>query len=342
MKTLFCDCGQMVYCENTQCGNCGNTLGFDPILSGINSVSSAAGETFQDAQGNGFQFCANRRQYQVCNGLVPLAEQPDRAALCSACRLNRTIPVVERRQNLLRWQRLELAKRRMIAGLATLGLHVGEGNNNPAGPMRFDFKEDKRSHPDVLEHFVSTGHKDGVITINVMEADEIQRVQQRELSGERYRTLLGHFRHEAGHYFYPQLVTNLAEFSSLFGDPGGDYQQALQLYYDGGPEPDWGQSFISAYASSHPLEDWAECFAHFLHIQDALETANAHGLAVVDMVSATLAEQLGVWAGLVVSLNEINRSLGVRDSYPFIINTAVRAKLEFVQQTIRTFAAGRC
>jgi len=341
VKSLFCECGQVVFCDNTECGSCGNTLGFDPTRSLMISLSNHQGETYHDALGNGFQLCANRRQYQVCNGLVALSEQPDRDALCNTCRLNRTIPVVDRPANLLRWQRLEQAKRRMVSGLATLGLEVGAGNGNPAGPMRYDFMEDKRSHPDVLEHFVATGHKDGLITINLMEADDIQRVQQRELSGERYRTVLGHFRHEAGHYYYPQLVTNLTTFSSLFGDPTADYEQALQLYYDNGPAADWGQNFISAYASSHPLEDWAECFAHFLHIQDTLETAGTQGLVATDIVSASLPEQLDLWARLVISLNEVSRSLGVRDPYPFILNAAVSAKLEYVRQAISALATRR-
>jgi hypothetical protein len=339
MQPLFCTCGQTVFCDNTLCGNCGRSLGFDPTRSVMHGLRPGPGQHFEDAQGVAYQLCANRRHYQVCNGVVPLEEQPGPDTLCNTCCLNRTIPVVDRSENLLRWQRLERAKRRMVTGLATLGLEVGATNNNIAGPMRFDFMEDKRSHPDVLEHFVSTGHKDGLITINLMEADEIQRVQQRELSGERYRTLLGHFRHEAGHYYYPQLVTTVNRFIELFGDPREDYEQALKTFYNAGPAADWSNNYISAYASSHPLEDWAECFAHYLHIHDTLETASISKLVPTDILSAPVLEQLEIWGDLVITLNEINRSLGVRDPYPFIINAVVGAKLAFVEQAVRGVAA---
>jgi hypothetical protein len=341
VRRILCSCGQEVFYDNTVCLACSRTLGFDPMTLQIVSVKEAPEEIFLDDNGAGYQLCANRRKYQVCNGLVPLAQQPDAESLCSTCQLNRTIPVVQRPKNLLRWQRLEAAKRRMVAGLTTIGLRVGHGNDNPAGAMRFDFMEDKRSHPDVLEHFVSTGHKNGLITINLMEADEVLRVQQREWSGERQRTLLGHFRHEAGHYFYPQLVLDIDGFKGLFGDPWINYEQALRAYYDAGPSVDWGRNYISAYSSSHPLEDWAECFAHVLHIQDGLETAGRYGLVAVDIASASFTEQLACWGDLVVSLNEINRSIGVRDPYPFVIGPGVSAKLDFVRQAISVLAANR-
>ncbi len=340
MRLLFCSCGEAVFCDNTECLNCGRVLAFDPLAPAMLSLRDNGDGTLRDDEGRGYRLCANRLQYGVCNGFVPLPGDPSGAAtLCGTCQLNRTIPVVHRPENLVRWQRLERAKRRLVAGLSTLGLRAGPGNGNAQGPMRFDFLEDKRSHPDVLEHFVSTGHKDGLITINLMEADEVQRVRQRELSGERYRTLLGHFRHEAGHYFYLQLVTDWGLFNELFGDPAVDYNQALNLYYDRGPVFDWQRRFISAYASSHPLEDWAECFAHLLHLQDSLETAAARGLIDSSLMTAGLAEQLEVWRELVIGINEVSRSLGVGDPYPFIINANVARKLQFVRDSIQALVA---
>lgn len=307
----------------------------------MHCVRTATGGVLRDDLDVEYQLCANRKNYQVCNGLVPVIGQSNPRALCSTCELNRTIPVVERPKNLLRWQRLEDAKRRMVAGLAALGLQVGKGNNNTSGPMRFDFMEDQRSHPDVLEEFVSTGHENGLVTINILEADEVQRVQQREWAGERQRTLLGHFRHESGHYFFEQLIGDGKEFSKLFGDPRASYGKALSRYYDNGPVSHWGLNFISAYASSHPMEDWAECFAHVLHIHDALETAAAYGLINAKSPDSKLVEPLEEWRNLVVGLNEINRSLGVRDPYPFVLNDTVMAKMNFVKQTIAILTAGR-
>ncbi len=326
MTPYHCRCGQALFCENTRCGACGRATAFEPMLPAMLSLDEAEDGILFDSDGTRYRPCANRRDYRACNGVV---EETAGTELCSGCRLNRTIPVVEREENLRRWKRLEAAKRRLIAGLSTLGLDVTAGGN---GAMQFDFLEDKRSHPDVLEHFVSTGHKDGVITINVLEADEIQRVQQRELLGERYRTVLGHCRHEAGHFFYPQLVRDADSFTALFGDPAADYDAALRSYYEQGPAEGWEQRHISAYASAHPLEDWAECFAHYLHIEDTLETAICHGLA--EDPGSDPRARLDRWAQFVIPLNELGRSLGQRDHYPFILTPVVIEKLLYVQAAI--------
>lgn len=326
MTPYYCRCGQALFCENTRCGNCGRIAAFEPLIPAMLSLDEVEDGSLLDADGTRYALCENRRDYKVCNGVVMAGGG---ASLCSSCRLNRTIPVVNRQKNLQRWKRLEAAKRRMIAGLSKLGLDVNSGEN---GGLRFDFLEDKRSHPDVLEHFVSTGHKDGVITINVIEADEIQRVQQRELLGERYRTVLGHCRHEAGHFFYPTLVRDLDSFTALFGDPGTDYDSSLKNYYDGGPAQGWEQDHISSYASAHPLEDWAECFAHYLHIEDTLETAVCYGLA--DDPGGDPRVRLDRWAQFVIPLNELGRSLGQRDHYPFILTPVVIEKLLYVEGTI--------
>ena len=234
MQQFHCRCGQVVYCENSLCSNCGRTLAFEPMTGQMLSLDLQADGVLTDADGTTYRLCANWAAHRACNGIVEASLDNSSDSLCRCCRLNRTIPIIEgREENLLRWKRLERAKRRMIAGVSKLGLSVETGSH---GPMRFDFLEDKRSHPDVLEHFVTTGHKDGVITINVTEADEIQRVQQRELMGERYRTVLGHFRHEAGHFFYGDVVRDLDTFTQLFGDPNLDYTTALETYYANGPQ----------------------------------------------------------------------------------------------------------
>jgi hypothetical protein len=329
VQQLSCRCGQIVFSDNIRCGACGRTLGFEPFGPAMLSFDVGAPGELISEQGQSYTLCTNRLQHAVCNGVVPLGGG-DR---CRSCALNRTIPVLRRKKNLARWYRLERAKRRMISGLATLGLQADSPATTSSPAMLFDFLEDRRSHPDVLESFVSTGHKDGVITINVIEADDVQRVKQRELMGERYRTLLGHFRHEAGHFFYPLLVTAPGSFTALFGDPAADYNAALNRYYQQGPALDWENNFISAYAGSHALEDWAECFAHYLHIQDALETAASRGLSNLGN-TGSIEVQLQRWDDLSVSVNEVSRSLGLRDAYPFAIKDGVAAKLGYVHRCI--------
>lgn len=160
------------------------------------------------------------------------------------------------------------------------------------------------------------------------------RVIQREIMGERYRTLLGHLRHEVGHYFYPYLIVDIPAFSAVFGDPWADYVASLESFYKQGPPPDWAHNYISAYACSHPMEDWAECFAHYLHMQDALGTAAAQGI-IANFSEAPMEHQLQAWMELTLDLNELVRSLGLQDAYPFIISPQVASKLEFVHRVIQ-------
>lgn len=334
MVPLECECSRPVYCDNTLCLNCDRLLAFDPFTLTMHAFRSDENGSYRDAEGNLFHLCANRERYGVCNGLVLGHEVESGATLCAACRLNRTVPCVDRPENLVRWRALEVAKRRMLAGLTSLGLRVDTVASSLHGSMQFDFIEDQRSHPDVLEHFVSTGHSMGLITINLIEADPVHRTQQQEFLAEPFRTLLGHFRHEAGHYFYSQLVTDIESFSRIFGDPQADYNAALQHYYNEGPPTNWGESYVSAYASSHPMEDWAECFAQLLHMEDMLETAVGHSLLDIASLPDDIEEQLDLWRSLSVVLNEMSRSVGAEDLFPFYINETVGKKLAFIQRAI--------
>jgi len=324
MKALHCQCGQAVFCDNTFCNNCGRALGFLTQTGEMLSLDQGMDRFGTDAHGKRYRFCSNRIEYGVCNGLV---EAGQAGQLCFGCSLNRTIPDLSRPANIDRWRKLERAKRRFITGLASAGLGSIEG-------LTFDFMEDQRTHPFVQETFVNTGHSAGVITINVLEADEVQRTQQMAYSGERYRTLLGHFRHEVGHYYYSRLVRDIAPFASLFGDPTLDYDTSLGNYYSTGPSQEWQHHYISAYASSHPFEDWAECFAHYLHMRDSLETAVARELVDSTAVKGEFLDQLQSWADFSVSLNEMNEALGLRHAYPFTFTETVRAKLEYVHRQV--------
>ncbi len=329
MLPLYCQCGQRVFCDNTDCANCGRKLGFDPVTRQMHSLEPD-GDSWVDQEGRNYQFCENRLRFKICNGLA--GEDSNR--LCRACALNRTIPILEKPDNILLWSRLERAKRRLVYDISRLDLPLRVDIDGKSTELHFDFKEDQRSHPDVFEEFVTTGYKDGLITINLREADDVTRVQQRELMGERFRTLLGHFRHEAGHFYFPIIVQDPDGFTQLFGDFATNYSETLEYYYQHGPGQDWEASYISAYASSHPLEDWAETFAHYLHIEDALETAASQGLAP-DMSEQSLEDRLGLWIELVVSLNEVSRSLGIRDAYPFALTPAIVKKLCFVDDCVR-------
>ncbi len=244
---------------------------------------------------------------------------------------------------------MERAKRRLLHTLIELGLPVESRREKPGG-LAFCFLEDGAKTK------VFTGHNEGIITINLAEADDPFREKTRERLGETYRTLLGHFRHEIGHYYWDRLILNnsddLPSFRDLFGDERADYQAALRVHYEQGAPPDWQSTFVSAYASMHPWEDWAETWSHYLHMVDTLETARAYGLAVraepetpdsqappIAMTARRLDfhsfdDILSAWIPLTTALNSLNRGMGLPDLYPFVLNSGAIRKLRFVHDVI--------
>jgi len=331
VKALYCSCGHRVFFDSNSCLACGLQLGFDPDALCMRSLVPAATGTWQDSEGRQFRLCGNHGRHGSCNWLVPSF---DPEPLCISCRLTEIVPNLERPGNLLLWSRLELAKRRLLYTLLSLRLPL---KNHASGQgLRFRFLEDQRRNPDVMEDFVSTGHLAGAITINLAEASDAERHALREQMMERYRTVLGHLRHESGHYYFNWLVNTpetLAGFRALFGDERQDYAAALQHYYEHGPASGWQSRFVSAYASAHPWEDWAESFAHYLHVLDVLETARTFRLAPPGG-ERPAADWLREWGDMVVTLNELNRSLGLEDAYPFVLTEPVRARLEFIRRLV--------
>lgn len=290
--------------------------------------------------------CRNSVEEMVCNWALP---EGDDHELCQSCRLTEVIPELAKAGNRVAWYKLESAKRRMLYGLYALHLPVVPRSVHPEKGLAFRFLEDSlRGDAQRL----LTGHDNGVITVNVSEADDVRREQQRAAHQEAYRSLLGHFRHEIGHYYWDVLIRDsprLKVFRELFGDERADYQRALDHHYRNGPPEQWTDNFISAYSSMHPWEDWAECWAHFLHIADALETARSAGLALkpirADEPALTIARdplksQTDVngmvedWSALAYVLNNLNRGLGLPDSYPFILTPPVIEKIAFVHRTV--------
>lgn len=322
MKAFNCACGHRVFFENTSCIACGRVVGFDPTRLTMLSADPSS-SIFFDPVGRQFSKCGNWFEHDVCNWLIPAT---DARTLCEACRLNSTVPNLDAPDTLLLWSRLEAAKRRLLYGLMTLGLVVAPED------LKFQFLQDQRTNPAVNEPHVFTGYANGEITINVAEADDVYRESTRVAFGEPYRTLLGHFRHESGHFFWPRLITGeiVTAFQALFGDESADYNAVLDTYHASGAPANWQDEYVSAYAAAHPHEDWAETWAHYLHIMDTLETAASNG-----MQSATsTAPWLDRWAKLSIALNELNRSVGVADAYPFVLAPLVCEKLTFIHRRV--------
>ncbi len=333
MKIFACVCGNRLFFDSTQCTRCGHWLGYDPARASIlaleprDEIWYAVGPS---TDGRTFKQCRNQTDHQICNWVV---DSGDPSPLCRSCRLNQLIPNLSISSNVVHWRRLEAAKRRLLYTL--IGLDLSFENGHPPG-LRFEFLEDQRSNPQVDEPHVMTGYRDGLITLNVAEADHVQREAAREHFNEGYRTVLGHLRHESGHFYWPRLVAadRLDRFRALFGDERRDYDEALDCYHRARPHSGWQTAFISAYAQAHPLEDWAESWAHYLHMVDSLETAAANGVIELKDATRDFEACVSAWIELTVILNELNRSMGLRDAYPFVLSELVVEKLSFIHDAI--------
>jgi hypothetical protein len=353
MKLFKCQsCGHLLYFENTRCESCGHELGY---LSQAMTISALEpdGSLFRPlaAPDQAVRRCDNAR-HGACNWMV---DSDGATTLCLACRHNHTIPDLTIPLNLERWQRLERAKHHLFYSLLRLKLPLANRIDDPEHGLAFDFLADA---PDKATHKVMTGHDNGLITIALIEADDAERERRRTQMQEPYRSLLGHFRHEVGHYFWDVLIRDggrLEECRTVFGDDSRDYEKALQTYYRDGPPADWQEHYISRYASTHPWEDWAETWAHYLHIIDTLEMARAFGIKVQPRISgdetlsavieldpyntANMSDIMDAWLPLTFAMNSLNRAMGNADLYPFVLSPAVVTKLGFVHDVVRGQAA---
>ena len=333
MKTFQCDvCGGPLFFENSLCSHCNLPVGYFPGL-----------RTMATLKGDAHRRCQNFEFENVCNWMVP-AEDPE--PYCISCRLTQVIPDMTLPQNHDLWYRTEVAKRRLIYTLLDLGLPVVGKQEDAEHGLAFEFLADEPGP----EGAVLTGHDEGVITLNIAEADDAVREQRRVQLHEPYRTLLGHFRHEIGHYYWDVLIRDsprLEDFRKLFGDERLDYGEALRRHYEAGPVADWQNQFVTSYAASHPWEDWAETWAHYLHMVDSLDTAAASGIALRDLLSGSTRlriEPVGSqaefdllmknWVALTCVLNNLNRSMGLQDPYPFVLPAPALAKVRFVHEIV--------
>lgn len=354
MKTFHCQvCGHPLFFENVKCLQCGSDLAFLPdrlSISAIEAVPEEAGvwrPKRRRRRNVAYRLCHNHTTRNACNFAVPTT---DPNPLCVSCRLTRVLPDLSQPENPERWYRVEVAKRRLVYTLAKLGLlntQPGRDRDDVTDGPIFEFLQDQPGQP------VMTGHLHGLITINVAEADDAERVKRRVEMHEPYRTLLGHLRHEAGHYYWDQLIRDGGRqeaFREKFGDERQDYGQALQAHYArGGMTPNWQDSYVSAYAAAHPWEDWAETWAHYLHMVDLLETAASYNTRITvpgsdseeeEVINPlesgnpdfnTLVEQ---WVPVTLLVNSLNRSLGQEDAYPFALSPGALDKLRYVHDVI--------
>jgi hypothetical protein len=348
MRRFTCDCGNVLFFGSSKCLKCGCPVGYDPV----------AGQMVR--LGTEMKRCANGEKHAVCNWAVPTASK---ITLCLSCAMNRIIPDLSTGRNLMLWGRMEMAKRRFIDALLRLGIELPTKAANPKAGIAFDIVS-TLSNPNV-----TTGHLNGVITVNLEEADDTYRQINRQQLGENSRTLLGHFRHESAHYLWQRCLSELSwdhphrlAFRERFGNEWMNYASALSAHYTMGAPAGWEQQFISAYAASHPWEDWAETWAHYLQIMDGLETCESLGIQVKHialplvmlpgeagtlpamllqdgMADGSFLAWLQRWMCLSTVLNEISHSIGEAPLYPFIISVRVAQKLRLAHHYAQVWAA---
>ena len=348
MKLSLCEtCGNMLHFENSLCLRCGAPLGFIPETMDLRALVAHDDGTMapKARPDERWRPCTNAAE-AGCNWLAPL-DAPE--GFCTACRLNRTIPDLSVPGNQEKWRAIECAKRRLVYALLRLNLPLTSHKDDAERGLAFDFLADTADEP------VMTGHADGLITINIAEADSPERERRRVELGEPYRTMLGHLRHEVGHYYWDLLVRDGGRTRAsrdMFGDEREDYGEALQRHYENGPPPDWQEAHVSAYATMHPWEDFAETWTHYLHMVDTLDTAASFGLAVdpevtddpdastviaFDPYRARGIERLvGAWIPLTVAVNSLNRSMGQPDLYPFTLSPPAITKLGFIHELVHS------
>jgi hypothetical protein len=353
-RSFGCRCGRPVFFRNSFCLACNASLGYEPQLAQLFPIEPIPGSSSPDSQTwrivgrvpgarRAYRRCANLETPAACNWLIADLDKVERnKGLCIACRLNHTIPDLSVAQNQELWGRVEMAKRRVVSTLLVLEMPVASKVEDAEKGLAFDLLRSSDGMPPVV-----TGHANGLITLNVEEAQSSIRERIREQLNEPYRTLLGHFRHELGHYYWERLILNTAwidEFRRLFGDERGDYAESLKRYYAAGPPPDW---------QTHPWEDWAETWAHLLHMADTLSTGMSFGIDPrrLDLEIDPFPPEalyrpdepgansflvfLNTWITLSAVMNEMSRSMGEADFYPFALPRAAVGKLHFISVVVR-------
>ena len=344
MKIFKCgNCKNSVFFENHSCENCGHLTGYRDEDRKMLTFDATIKKLISDREQVEYKFCKNN-EYDACNWVLE-KESPEE--FCKACQLNRTIPNLANIENVKNWKNLEVAKHRLVYQLQKIGLPLVSQLTTKDG-LCFDFVA-RQDNPSLM-----TGHANGVVTILIREGDSVVREKTRKELLEPYRTLVGHLRHEVGHYFWDVLIRDnpkiLQKYRAIFGDESADYGEALETYYKNGAPEDWQKNFISTYATSHPWEDWAETWAHYLHIMDMVETAyffrlnvKPKGVQSKELKTKVSFDPYSISdfnaivktaVPLSFAVNSLNRSMGIPDVYPFVISAKIVEKLKFIHHLL--------
>ncbi|NJM66333.1 MAG: hypothetical protein HC851_12060 [Acaryochloris sp. RU_4_1] len=349
MKTYTCGCGNTLFFENSYCVQCQRPVGWCPGCDRVTALLDLGNNNYQCAHSDcqtRLTKCHNYQVHQVCNRCIRSTEINSSQALCDYCQYTEIIPDLSVPGNRQRWYELEVAKQRLLYTLEALQLPFGTATAGFDPPLSFDFKGDIILKDALWRTLgkgqrVFTGHADGKITINICEADDEVREQLRVDFNEAQRTLVGHFHHEIGHYYWQLLVTEdwLDQFKHVFGNhENPPYGDTLDHYYESGPPENWQQYYVSPYATMHPWEDFAETFATYLDMASVLHTAAHHqgSKGTLYLQTTPFDDMIAAYRQLGILLNELNRTLGLIDFIPEIFTPAVIKKLRFIHDLVRS------
>ena len=351
MKTFQCTCNNTLFFENDHCLQCGSDVGWCPRCERVTTLVPSTPDMFQCGNpqcGATLAKCHNFHAENVCNRCVLADPGTPPDTLCDCCTHNETIPDLSVDGNREKWAQLEAAKRRLVYTLDLLGLPRPSSPEESHLPLSFDFKADivppKRTWGLAgKSERVFTGHANGKITINIREADPVERETLRVDLGEAHRTLVGHFRHEIAHYYWDLLVRDQQPEPAcvaVFGDhTNPTYADALERYYQQGAPAGWAENYVSAYATMHPWEDFAETFATWLDLVSVIDTAHHVGFSdVPDLHTADTPTLVAAYRRIGIAMNEMNRTMGLNDFLPEVMTPAVVKKLDFINQLVRDTA----
>ena len=345
-------CQSFVPFEAHNCARCDTPLGLHVPSRAM--VAITEGRAHIDDQ---WWVRCNQQITLGCNWLTEEEQSAEQRGRCLAGSLIKREPDADDTPAREKLMPTAAAMRRLVYQLLNIGLPVDPYWRTEGG-LAFDLLSSYSTGEKV-----TIGHANGVITIDVVESLDDYRESLRVRLGEPYRTLLGHFRHEIGHYYQNILVENgsgatkyLTRCRQLFGDERAGYADSLKRHYQLGAPDGWEASFISEYATMHPWEDFAECFAHYLHITDTMDSSREAGMVLhADRVrfaasrdiaplesydNASIERLLFDWRWISSFFNRINAAMGKGPLYPFDIPPAVVDKLGFVHRVIRETARG--
>ncbi|MCC9601199.1 putative zinc-binding peptidase [Stieleria sp. JC731] len=323
MRTFQCGCGADLFFHSAHCISCGRMVSRCASCQTVTSVDQNTGTC--DSCSTKLEPCKNRVDHEVCNGTV-LNESNE--THCRYCTLNRVIPDLSLEGNLEKWRLAERAKQRVLFDIDRIGLPIDDDDTLP---LVFEFKTAEKEP-------VSTGHADGVITLDLAEADSVHRERTRVQFGEPHRTLVGHFRHELGHYFWQKCVLpgRIELFRELFGDERNpSYAEARDQYYNQRAPANWQQAYVSEYATMHPWEDFAETFNAYLDMIAIARTFGHFQKGGYAINEENFDFLITDYRNIGIMANELNRDMGLLDLVPEVFTPPVIEKMRFIHEMAR-------